>query len=919
MDPSGIIGVVGQILAASVKLGLDWKEAPEDTKNFIGELEGLSKVLSETLSNVVKNPDFAAAFQGKHSSVLSSDSALLSICQKELDDLLGKIRKSGDGRRFGWERMKATFLNERTQTAVENLQRRCNMLNSMVAIDNIALSANTNLEVKSTRREIAEAQEITSLIQHTSSSFRKVYLVIDALDESTSDNGYCHDLLATILEDIRNICNVNLLATSRKIPEIEAYFENCNTIEIQAIDSDVSRYLDGHMSQLPSFVGKSCDLQEQIKTSIIQAVEGMFLLAKLQLESLTGKRTPKAVRTALTKLSTGSDAYDKAYNEAMERIHGQLADQKDLAQDSLSWIVCSKRPLTTSELQHALAIEKGTDDIDQENIPAIEDIVSVCAGLVTVDEESRIIRLVHYTTQEYFERTQNRWLPAAESLLAVSCVTYLSFDSLSSPCENSYELSKRRKQNPLLQYASESWGHHARAINGVCEEVLTFLQADQLRLEASLQTIEYKGYGSFRYPSNCLPSGLHLLAHFGDLQHTAAFLSTTEPQLRVNSRDSRGQTPLAFAVKSNEIEMIQFLLKLPGIETNGQCVDEEAPVALAARLGNEHSVGLLLASGDVNINTCDKRGRTPLTQAVSNGHVGVIKRLIETGKLDFSIRSRQGETSLLEAVNYGRIEVVMLLLETGKIDTNLPDYSGQTPLSAAMSLGIFKLLVEQGKADISSPANFYSGQTLLLQAASYGREDIMTYLMDTHAVDIEERDDSGYTALTLAVKSCSLDVVRYLVETAGAGVNSRSAKGRTLISIAALFGKLEVVKYLYEDCKADLDTRDSDGQTCLSLAAERGFAGIVEYLVETGKFDVNAPDGHGHTSLLKAVRCKSSEVVEYLLRADGIEQSLDTKIGGQTPLEYAMDEWSLGPDHEITKLLIAAEERFKGKAGGGTT
>ncbi|KAF6830767.1 ankyrin repeat protein [Colletotrichum musicola] len=541
MDPSGIIGiigVVGQILAASVKLGLDWKEAPADTKSFIGELEGLSKVLSETLNNVIKNPDFAAAFQGKHSSVMSSDSALLSTSQKELDDLLGKIRKGGDGRRFGWDRMKAAFLNERTQTAVENLQRRCNMLNSMVAIDNIALSANTNLEVRSTRRELAEdrvsdqkrrildwisssanfeaqqadnierrqagtgqwlldsqqfrdwitkdrqtlfcpgmpgagktmvasiiierlqqeyrddksiglayvfynfrrqheqsprdilasllsqlyrghvadckyvedtyknhdngkgplsTKEIVALIQEISSSFAKVYMVIDALDECQPNNGHRHDLLTAIL-DLQNTCNVSFLATSRHIPDIERYFEGCSTIEIQATDSDVGECLDGHMSRLPSFVQKSSPLQEEIKTSIVQVVKGMFLLAKLQLESLTGKRSPKAVRAASVKLSTSSGAYDKAYDEAMDRIQGQPEDQGNLARDALSWIVCSRGPLRTIEFQHALAIEQGTEELDEDNIPAIEDIVSVCAGLVTVDEESAIIRLVHYTT-----------------------------------------------------------------------------------------------------------------------------------------------------------------------------------------------------------------------------------------------------------------------------------------------------------------------------------------------------------------------------------------------------------------------------------------------------------------------------------------------------------------------------------------
>lgn len=57
---------------------------------------------------------------------------------------------------------------------------------------------------------------------------------------------------------------------------------------------------------------------------------------------------------------------------------------------------CAKRPLTTLELQHALAVEVGESELDEENFPEIEDMVSVCAGLVTVDEECGIIRLVHY-------------------------------------------------------------------------------------------------------------------------------------------------------------------------------------------------------------------------------------------------------------------------------------------------------------------------------------------------------------------------------------------------------------------------------------------------------------------------------------------------------------------------------------------
>lgn len=70
-----------------------------------------------------------------------------------------------------------------------------------------------------------------------------------------------------------------------------------------------------------------------------------------------------------------------------------------MAMQVLAGITYAKRPLTTIELQAALAVEIGEPEFDPETMPDLADMVSVCAGLVTVDEESDIIRLVHYTTQ----------------------------------------------------------------------------------------------------------------------------------------------------------------------------------------------------------------------------------------------------------------------------------------------------------------------------------------------------------------------------------------------------------------------------------------------------------------------------------------------------------------------------------------
>lgn len=156
------------------------------------------------------------------------------------------------------------------------------------------------------------------------------------------------------------------------------------------------------------------------------------------------------LRVALTKLATGSDAYDHAYNEAMARIESQLPDEVDLAKQARMWITCAKRAFTTTELRHALGVEVGEPALDEDNLPELEGIVSCCCGLVTVDEESGIIRLVHFTTQDYFQRTQKQWFPNAESEITTICVTYLSFNVFGSGlCQTDADFEERLHSNPF--------------------------------------------------------------------------------------------------------------------------------------------------------------------------------------------------------------------------------------------------------------------------------------------------------------------------------------------------------------------------------------------------------------------------------------------------------------------------------------
>lgn len=223
-------------------------------------------------------------------------------------------------------------------------------------------------------------------------------------------------------------------------------------------------------------------------------------MAEIYLTSLEDKATPRAVRSALGQFERqvpGSTevqrrrVLDKAYQQAMERITGQKAGFRTLALKVLCWITCAARPLAPLELQHALAVEAGDSELDEDNMPRIDRIVSVCAGLVTVDEESQVIRLVHYTSQEFFQVGWRVWFPTAHDDMATVCITYLSFKHFETGLCLSYEEYKERLRiYQLYLYAVFYVGQHLhKASPKARQELIGFFEAGPA-LEASIQAWE---------------------------------------------------------------------------------------------------------------------------------------------------------------------------------------------------------------------------------------------------------------------------------------------------------------------------------------------------------------------------------------------------------------------------------------------
>ena len=525
-----------------------------------------------------------------------------------------------------------------------------------------------------------------------------------------------------------------------------------------------------------------------------------FILARLHLVSLWDKVTKAQIIRTLNNLSRGPEALEEAYKEAFKRIDDQPLGLKTLAKSVLSWLSYARRPMTVPELCHALAVEVGDKELDPNNVPDIGDITSVCAGLVTIDEESQIVRLVHYTAQEYLETTREKWNPEAQYNIAATCLTYLCFESFQSGlCTDYKEFSTRLKQNPFLRYAATYWGDHIATVQQETLELAMCLLQKKPLIESVQQIRPSDMHGrSFQLRHARDWTGLHQTASLGLLSLSKELLHVAGGDMMyLNSKNSDGRTALLLAVRGGHEMVVDLLLGTGHVDVNGEDDVGDTPLRWAVARGYASIVKLLLDTDKIDVNNQNKNSqKTALIEAASGGHKDVVELLLKISKIDVNKPDSEGNTALILAACQGHKDVVKLLLDTDKTDVNIQDYLGHTALMVAVwhrKEGVLKLLLDHDKVDVNTRADF--GTTVLIASACGGGE-IVRLLLDTCKVDVNAKDKDGTTALIQAVCSSNAEVVRMLLDVEGIDVNAKDEDGNTALTMAISCGEGRVVQTL---------------------------------------------------------------------------------------------------------------------------
>ena len=672
--------------------------------------------------------------------------------------------------------------------------------------------------------------------------------------------------------------------------------------------------------------------------------------------SLKDKWTKKDMIKALEKLPRGTDAFSSAYDRVVQRIDDQPERSKSLAHRTLRWITHAVRQMSVTEIRHALAIEPGERDLDENNLCDIEDVLSFCAGLVVVNEGTELVRFVHFTTQEYFKGRGARHLPEANKKIAMDCLTYIMFDEVGKGwCDDDsndrlitddyidfhkdngvnlvaeYEvklrwrympksLKHRIRRYPLAIYVFYNGGIHAKQVSdcSVAKRVVEFVKQDS-KVVAAMQILsfldrELRGISPFGVAMGGEMLGLHFATYFGIEKAVSLLLADG---YAADVKDAGGRSSLSWASCKGHMEVVKLLLSRKDVDVNSRDDKYNTPLHIAAAQGYNGIVKQLLAHKDIEVNPNSTLYGTPLLVAAKNGHLAVIKLLASRKDIGINMKNKYRETALHLAARQGHNHVVQYLFQRDDVEVDSNSGYGvpwhAAVLSPCEEVAKTFLARIDAKADIRIDSKDYKGRTAFSSAAGnwFSNGAILELLLariDSKGdIDVDSKDDEGRTPLSHAAGTGIANMVGHLLDPVhgkrNIDPNSKDIRGRTPLAWAALRGKDTVIKLFlkWHNTQGDIDVNsgDTDGNTPLSYAARAGYKARDRYLWNSRDLD----EGR-----LKTARLLLADEDVDVNAKDNKGRSILEQVAARARLSEADGQQSPDEDQEIIDQLLSAIE-----------
>ncbi|KAF5572251.1 ankyrin repeat domain-containing protein [Fusarium pseudoanthophilum] len=336
-------------------------------------------------------------------------------------------------------------------------------------------------------------------------------------------------------------------------------------------------------------------------------------------------------------------------------------------------------------------------------------------------------------------------------------------------------------------------------------------------------------------------------------------------RINFNLCDDKGETILHRAVTKRLYHMIKEILETENALVNSRDSRGLTPLALACLTLDSDAVSPFLRTNSVDLNVVDTNGYTPLHHAVQEYSVPITSALIATGKASVDMKNKDGRTPLALACLRGNTSLVKYLLASSQPDINTQDIYGRTPVHNCIwmeDVDMLRLILETGLAKLNVVDSFQCTPLLL---AAYQSKWHMASILLNYKQAVNTKGQKGRTVIFWAILQGQTEIVRQLVSLEQTNLAVRDEDGLTPLSHAAQQGNEEIIRVLLGKPGVYVDDRDNDGITALGHAAMKGHLGVVGLLLDEGKANSWIRDKEGRTPLALASAEGHFKVVQRIL------------------------------------------------------
>ncbi|KAH6911293.1 hypothetical protein BKA70DRAFT_1424037 [Coprinopsis sp. MPI-PUGE-AT-0042] len=323
------------------------------------------------------------------------------------------------------------------------------------------------------RSQPSEA-ELLRLLHRFTEVVEATFYFLEALDEAPP--GVQLDIIKKL-----SSLNIKLFVTCRPLPIPDASQGGVTRTAHKDADRDLDLHISKEISRslvLQTIVNQGgIALREKIGSTLKKKCGGMFLHASLQLDALSDCTSVSDVERTLEDFPHCiEDVYQRTWN----RILNEAPSRTRLAQQILVWVLCATRSLKIEELRRVIATCPNTHMFDSNRLVDEGTLISLCRGLVNVEEETKLVRFVHYTAKDIVARFISETFRYPHSLPALVCMGLLTESGFQqTTLKSEKDLRMALLADPLLGYAHQSWSIHAHASltdTHIAQQVAHFIQ-----------------------------------------------------------------------------------------------------------------------------------------------------------------------------------------------------------------------------------------------------------------------------------------------------------------------------------------------------------------------------------------------------------------------------------------------------------